>query len=136
MDPPRGHKPFQQTCSSMGSSLHRSTGPARSLIQHELPTGSQPPSGIHLLWHGVLHRVQVDIWSTMDLHGLQGDSLSHHGLLHKQLGNLCSSAWSTSSPPSSLTLMPAEFSLLSPAANVMQASFFLLKCVLTEVLLL
>jgi len=28
----------------MGSSLHGSTGPARSLLQRGLPTGSQPPS--------------------------------------------------------------------------------------------
>jgi len=50
---------------------HRATGPARSLLQHGLPMESQPASGIHLLWRGVLHRLQ---------------------------GNLCSSAWSTSSP--------------------------------------
>uniref|UniRef100_A0A8C0F7B9 Uncharacterized protein n=1 Tax=Bubo bubo TaxID=30461 RepID=A0A8C0F7B9_BUBBB len=43
--PPRGHKSCQQTCSSVGSSLHGATGPARSLLQHGLPTGSQPPSG-------------------------------------------------------------------------------------------
>ncbi|KAK4827864.1 hypothetical protein QYF61_022014 [Mycteria americana] len=68
--------------------------------------GSQPPSGIHLLWRGVLHRLQVDICSTVNLlHGLQGDSLPHHGLHHGLQGNLCSGAWSSSSPPSSLTLM-------------------------------
>jgi len=51
--PPCSHKPCQQACSRMGSRLHRSRGPGRSLLQHELPMGSQPPSGIHLLWHGV-----------------------------------------------------------------------------------
>jgi len=71
-------------------SLHRSTGPASSLLQHGLPTGSQPPSGIHLLRRGVLHGLQVVISSIMDLHGLQG--------------NLCSSAWSTSSLLSSIYL--------------------------------
>jgi len=50
---PKGHKPCQQTCSGVGSSLHRSTGPGRSLLQRRLPTGSQLPSGIHLLWRGV-----------------------------------------------------------------------------------
>ena len=35
-----------------------------------------------LLWRGVLHGLQVDICSIMDLHGLQGDSLPHHGLHH------------------------------------------------------
>ena len=29
---------------------------------------------------GVLHGLQVDICSTVDVHGLQGDSLPHHGL--------------------------------------------------------
>ena len=43
--PPRGHRSCQQTCSSVGSSLHGATGPARSLIQHRLPTGSPSPSG-------------------------------------------------------------------------------------------
>ncbi|KAK4810770.1 hypothetical protein QYF61_007744, partial [Mycteria americana] len=52
----------------------------------------------HLLWRGDLHRLQVDICSTVDLHGLQGDSLPHHGLHHGLQGNLCSSAWNTSSP--------------------------------------
>ncbi|KAK4831466.1 hypothetical protein QYF61_017714 [Mycteria americana] len=63
-------------------SLHGVTGPARSLLQHGLPMGSQPPSGIHLLQCGVLHGLQVDICSTIYLHGLQGDSLPHHGLHH------------------------------------------------------
>ncbi|KAK4829526.1 hypothetical protein QYF61_005165 [Mycteria americana] len=75
-----------------------STGPARNLLQHRLSTGSQPPSGIHLLWCGALHGLQVDICSTINLHGLQGDSLPQHGLHHGLQGNLCSGARSTSSP--------------------------------------
>jgi len=51
--PPRGHKLCQQTCSSVGSSLHGSTGPGRSLTQHRLPTGSELPSGIPLLQRGI-----------------------------------------------------------------------------------
>jgi len=51
--PPWGHKFCQQTCSSMGFSLHGSTGPGRCLLQRGLPTGSQPPSDIHLLHCGV-----------------------------------------------------------------------------------
>uniref|UniRef100_A0A8C8E4F2 Caspase activity and apoptosis inhibitor 1 n=1 Tax=Otus sunia TaxID=257818 RepID=A0A8C8E4F2_9STRI len=44
--PPRGHKSCQQTCSSVGSSLHGATGPARSLLQHGLPTAKcSVPSG-------------------------------------------------------------------------------------------
>ncbi|KAK4811166.1 hypothetical protein QYF61_019797 [Mycteria americana] len=41
---------------------------------------------------------RVDICSTVDLHGLQGDSLPHHGLHHGLQGNLCSGTWSTSFP--------------------------------------
>jgi len=98
VDPPRGHKPCQQTCSIMDSAIHRSTGPARSLLQRGLSTGSQPPLGIHLLQYGFFHRVQVDICSTVDLYGLQGDNLPHHGLLHKLQENFCSGSWSTPSP--------------------------------------
>jgi len=78
--------------------LHGSTGPARSLLLHELPMGSQPPSGTHLLRCGVLCALQVEICSTVDLHGLQVDNLPHHGLLHRLQGNLCSGTWNTSSP--------------------------------------
>jgi len=53
---------------------------------------------IHLLQRQVLHGLQVEICSTMDLHGLQGYSLPHHGLLHGLQENLCSGVWSTSSP--------------------------------------
>jgi len=65
-----------------------STGPARSLLQHGLPVASQPSSGIPLLWCGLFHGLQMDICSTVDLHGLQGDSLPHHGLLHGLQGSL------------------------------------------------
>jgi len=95
--PPWGHKFFQQTCSAVGSSVHGSTGPARSLLQHGLPTGSLASLGIHLLQCGVLHGLQADICSTVDLYGLQGHSLPHHGLLHRLQGYLCSGIWSTSS---------------------------------------
>ena len=59
------------------------TSPARSLIQSRLPMGSQPPLAIHLFWHGVLHGLQVDICSTINPHGLQEDSLPHHGPHHR-----------------------------------------------------
>jgi len=67
-------------------------------LQFGTPMGSRPSSGIHLLLRGVLHGLQVDICSTVDLHGLQGHSLPHHGLLYGLQGNLCSGAWSTSYP--------------------------------------
>ena len=103
--------------------------------------GSQPPSGIHLLWHGVLHGLQVDICSTMDLHGLQGDSLPHHGLHHGLQGNLCSGAWSTSSPSFFTDLgvcrvvsLTYSHSSLLTAAGVMQFFPPLLKYAITEAL--
>jgi len=39
-------------------------------------------ASIDLLQHGVLHGMQVEICSIMDLHGLQGHGLPHHGLHH------------------------------------------------------
>ena len=100
MGPPWVYKPCQKTCSGVGSSLHGSTGPARSLLQHGAPHGvtasfRHPPA---LAW-GPFHRLQVDICSTVDLHGLQGDSLPHHGLHHELQGKApCSGVSSTSSP--------------------------------------
>ena len=61
------------------------------------PQGSRPPSGhIHLLWRGVLHRLQVHICCTMDLSMLQGESLPYHGLHQGLQGNLCSGTCSPS----------------------------------------
>jgi len=103
-------------------SLHRSTGPGRSLLQHRVPTGSQPPSGIHLLRLGVFHRLQVEICSTANLHGLQGHSLPNHGLHHRlQDENLCSGTWSTSSPSFFTDLVPAE--LFSHVVSLLSLDF-------------
>jgi len=106
--------------------LHWAIRPARSLLQHGLPTGSQPPSGIPLLQLGVPPGLQVDICSTMDHLGLQGHSLPHHSLLHKLQGNLCSGALSTSSPPSSLAFVSAELFLshvLTPLSRCSVSAF-------------
>jgi len=98
--PQQDHKPCQQTCSGVGSSLHGSTGPGRSLLQRRGPHGvtasfRHPPA----LACGPFHGLQVDICSTVDLHGLQGDNLPHHGLHHKLQGKtLCSDILGTSSP--------------------------------------
>ena len=66
---PQGHKPCQQTCSGMGSSLPRSTGPGRNLLQLGIPMGSHPSSDIYLLWHGVpstgYRRIPVAPWPSM-----------------------------------------------------------------------
>jgi len=125
MGPPWGHKSCQQTCSSMGSSPHGATGPARSLLQHGVYTGSQPPSGIPLLWWEVLPTLQVEICSTLGLHRLWGHSLPHHGLLHRLQGTACLTMGCFMgcggisapapgvhpAPPSPLTLVSAELFL-------------------------
>ncbi|XP_049649848.1 uncharacterized protein LOC126035355 [Accipiter gentilis] len=138
--PPRAHKSCQKTC-SVGSSLHRSAGPARNLLQRGVPTGSQPPLGTHLLRRGVLHGLQVDICSTVDLPGLQGDSLPHHGLHHRLQGNLRSSAWSISSPSfftdlgvRRLVSLTCSHSSLRQLFLPVPTFFFLLKSVITEAL--
>lgn len=69
------------------------TGPARQPAQMWALYGLQLFSGhIHLM------QLSVDICSTVVPHGLQGDNLCNHVFFHGLEGNLCSSAWSTSSP--------------------------------------
>lgn len=58
-------------CSPSGTAVptqvpHRVTNPARNLLQHRLPTGSQTPSGVHMFWCEVLQGLQVDPSSTMN----------------------------------------------------------------------
>jgi len=119
-------------------SLHRSTGPGRSLLQHKLSTGSQTPSGIHLLQPGVFHGLQVDICSTMDLHGLQGDSLPPMVFIVGCGGKISALASGAPPlPPPSLTLASAElFSLTlfhsSLLTAIPQQVFPFLKYVITE----
>jgi len=136
--PPRGHKPGQQTCSSVGSSLHGSTGPGRSLLEHGLPIGSQPLPGIPLLWRGVQSGLQVEICTTVGLHGLQGHSLPHRGLLHGLQGNLFSGLWSTSSPSFYSELgvcrVVALMYLYSSLRLPLLVFFPLLTCVILEAL--
>ena len=106
---PMGWSPSGTGCCSMGSQVlpanllqcgllsplvYRSwQKPAPAWVLHSL-LWTQPPA---LPW-GPFHGLQMEICFTVDLHGLQGDSLCHHGLLHGLQGNLCTSAWSTSSP--------------------------------------
>lgn len=97
--PPQGHKSCQKTWSSVGSSLHWTTDSVRSLFQCRLPSGSQPPLGNQSLQPGVHLGLQMDHCSTMDLHGLQGDNLPHHDLLHGLQGHLCSCARAPPPPP-------------------------------------
>jgi len=118
--PPQGHKPCQQTCSSVGSSLHGSTGSGRSLLQHGAPhrvTASfRQPSA--LAW-GPFHGPQVEICSTVDLHELQGTACLIMGCPRGCRGMYVSVPGAPPPPPSALTLVSAElFShiLIPPAA--------------------
>ena len=101
--PPQGHKPCQQTCSSMGSSPYGAPGPARSLLQCGLPTGSQTPLGIHLLRRGFLHGLQVKIFSTMHLQTSMGCRAK------ACLTIVCSTGCRGISAPARGTLPPALF---------------------------
>jgi len=80
------------------------------------------------------------ICSTVDLHGLQADSLPHHGLHHRLQGkNLCSGTWSISSSSFftdlgvckvvSLTYSHSSLSTAGP-----QQVFLPLECVITGML--
>ena len=94
MGPLQGHKPCQQTCSSMGFSLQ---GFTEALPEACSSTGSSwghsplaparhpaQAAGGYLLHYG-------PPWTA-------GDGLLHCGLLYRQQKNHCSSAWSTSFP--------------------------------------
>lgn len=63
-----------------------------NLLQCGLPVVSQFLLGNHLLQCGLLLVLQVGICSAINLQGLQGHSLSHHGLRHWLQGSLFSSA--------------------------------------------
>jgi len=99
LGPPRGHKSCQQTCSGVGSSLHGSAGPASSLLQRRLPTGSQLPSGIHPLRHGVpstgCRWISAPPWTSM---GCRGTTCLTMVFITGCKGKLCSGVLSTFSP--------------------------------------
>jgi len=123
MDPSMGCSPSGTDCSRTDWSIvtHRVTIPAskpalaRALLSPWVHRCCQESATawashwviasfgcIHLLWCGVIQELQVDICSTMDLHGLQVNSLPHHGLLHGLQENRCSVRCSAS-PSSSFT---------------------------------
>jgi len=84
---------------------HGVTGPPKSLLQHGLSMGSQPPLGTApCSGMGSSLGCRWVSAPAVDLHGLQGHSLAHCGLLHGLQGNLCSSTWSTSCPSFSTDL--------------------------------
>jgi len=110
-----GVQSFRNRLLQHGSSTGSQALPA-NLLQHGLlslrvhrscqePAPARAPHGVTasfghppaLAWCP-FRGLQVEICSTVDLHGLQGDNLPHHGLHHKLQGKtLCSSVSSTSS---------------------------------------
>jgi len=139
--PPRGSKPYQQTCSGVGSSLHGSAGPGRSLLQHRLPTGSQPPLGTSTCF-GVgssmgYRLMSTPLWTSM---GCRGTTCLIMVFIMSCKGRLSAPATGAPPPPpSSLTLMSAELFLshhLTPLSSLRfyYNSFPRLKYVITEVL--
>lgn len=96
---PQNHKSCQENVSSIGSSLHRSA---------DLPQGHSFPSGIHLLQCGSSPQAAGESLHPHGFPRAMGDSCLNHGLHHRLQKNLCSSACSTSSPPSALALMCGE----------------------------
>jgi len=118
-------------------------GPARSLLQRGLPTGSQPPSSIHLLWCGVPSMgykwSSAPPWTSMDCRGTTCLTMVFSTSCKGRLSALTFRAPPT--PPSSLTLMSAELflshrlTLLSTLPFLLQSFFLpLLKYVITEAL--
>jgi len=126
--PPRGHKPCQQTCSDVGSSLHGSTGPGRSLLQLRLLTESQLPSGIPLLRCGVSSMgyrwISAPPWTSMDCRGTTCLTMVFSTSCKGRLWHL----EHLLPPPSSLTLVFAELFLshrLTPLSSLLfHCSFF------------
>ena len=97
--PPVGHWSCQRTCCTVGFSPW-ATGPVRSLLQHGLSMGSQPPSGIHLLRREVpstgYRWRSAPSWSSMDCRGTTCRTMVFHHELQRK--TLCSGISSTSSP--------------------------------------
>lgn len=98
----RGHESCQQNCSSVGFSLslHGCRDSAR------LPMRPQSLLGLHLLWCGVLHGRHP----STPPRTCMGCSRTACFTIIFPMGcrENCSSAWSSFSPPSSLSLMSAE----------------------------
>jgi len=139
MGSPRGHKPCQQTCSGVRSSLHWSAGPDKSLLQCGLPMGSQPPSGIHLLWRGVpstgYRWISAPPWTSMDCRGTACLTMVFIMSCKGRLSALASRV--PPPPPSSLTLVPAELFLshqLTPLSQLPShhSFFFIFLNVLSQ----
>lgn len=101
-------KSFRTDCSYVcfpqGHRSWQGLAPVQAL--YRLPT----PSGCTNLLHcGVLQGLQVNICSTLNLYGLHGDSLPHHGL-HMGCRAISAAAPGVSLlTPFSVTLVPARY---------------------------
>ena len=102
---------FFRNCPSVGP-FHTVQSFRNRLLQRGSPMGSQVLPA-NLLQRGVFHGLQMDICSTMNLYGLQGDSLPHYGLHHGLQGKVPALVPGASPPPPfSQTLVSAELFLL------------------------
>lgn len=114
-------------CFCIVSILHMLTGPLKTLLQHGLSMGSQPPLGFQLLWLGVLHRL---------LHGLKGHSCPTMAFTTGCRGIPALAHWLPCLTPS-LTLVSAglllSYSHSSFLAAVAQLLFPFPKFVIPEV---
>jgi len=120
--------------------VHRSwQEPAPAWAPHRVTASFRHPPA--LAW-GPFHRLQVEICSTVDLHGLQGDKLRHHGFHHRLQGKAFCTDISGPSSPSFFTdlgvcrVVSLTLSHLSLSTAVSLQSFFLpfLEYVITETL--
>jgi len=130
VDPLWGHKPCQQTCSGMGSSLHSSIGPSRSLLQCGLSMGSQPRSHTFTcstVGSSLGYRwISAPSWASM---GCRRTACLTIVFITGCRGISALVSRAPPPPPSSLTLVSAElflhiFSLLSLAAVAVAQGFF------------
>jgi len=107
--------------------VHRSwQEPASAWAPHRVKVSFGHPSA--LAW-GPFHGLQVDIYSTRDLRGLQGDNLPHHGL-SSQAARENFLLWHLKHilpSPSSLTLVSAELFLSHPLSPLSRLPFFSLQ---------
>ena len=121
---PMGCSPSGTDCSSMGHKSASKAAPAWVPLSSPVHRYCQEPAPaqasfgvsvsfryIHLLQCVVLHRLQVDVCSIPELHGLQGDSLPHQGL-PASCRRISAPARRSPPPlPSSLTWVSAELFL-------------------------
>lgn len=93
----QGIEPFRNWVFQHGSSLS-SQALHEILLWCEISKWSQCPLDTHLLQCVIIHRLQMDICSTMEHYERQVNSLPHQRLLHELQGNTCSGSCSISSP--------------------------------------